>query len=80
MSKLDDAIAAVMAASQKSGCWAYQLEGEAAEFVDRLQAEEQKGNKVSRVMTRKILKDAFDIQTSEKAIRNHLAGLCSCES
>lgn len=78
MSKLDDAIAAVMAASQKPGCWASHLEGDAAKFVARLKEEEDKGNKPNRAATSKILNDVWGVKISDERIRNHFRGSCSC--
>lgn len=79
MSKLDDAIAAIMEQSKPSGCWASRLEGDVAQLVARLKEEEDKGNKPSRVAVRKVLKEAFGISVSEERVRAHLTGICSCE-
>jgi hypothetical protein len=76
--KLDDAIAAILAAAQPQGCWASRLNGEAKELVLRLKEEEAKGNKPNRVAVVKVLYAAFDVKTSEEGVRKHLNGTCSC--
>ena len=80
MSKLDDLIAATLAAAQPQGCWASRLEGDAAKYVAALTEEEKRGNRVSRVTMRKILIEGFDTRVSEERLRNHLVGGCSCQS
>lgn len=77
--KLDDAVAAVLAASQPPGCWASRLEGDAAEFIRRLREEESKGVKVSRAASRDILKQVWEVEISEDALRNHMKRRCSCD-
>lgn len=79
MSKLDEAIAAIMAASQPAGCWASRLEGDADKLVARLRDEEDKGNKPNRIAVQKVLREVFEVRISEDRIRNHLTRQCSCD-
>lgn len=78
--KLDDAIAAIMAASQPPGCWAGRLTGDAAELVRRLREEEAKGNKPNRSAVAKVLREAFGVKISDERVRTHLTGSCGCPS
>ena len=79
MSKLDDAIAAIMASSQPVGCWATRLEGDAKTLIGRLRDEEDKGNKPNRTAVQKVLRDVFDVKVSDDRIRYHLTRSCSCD-
>lgn len=79
MTKLDDAVAAIMAASQPTGCWALRLEGDAKKLMDRLREEEDKGNKPNRKAVQKVLRDVFEVKVSDDRIRYHLTRSCSCE-
>lgn len=79
MTKLDDAVAAIMAASQPTGCWASRLEGDAKKLMDRLLEEEDKGNKPNRTAVQKVLREVFDVKVSDDRIRAHLTRRCSCE-
>jgi hypothetical protein len=79
MSKLDELIAATLAASKPQGCWASRLEGGAAKYVTALREEEKKGNKASRVLMRQILAEAFGVRVSEERIRAHMNRTCNCE-
>lgn len=79
MSKLDDALEAIMAASRPAGCWASHLEGDAAELVRRLREEEDRGNKPNRTAVAKVLREVFDVQVSDERVRHHLTRGCSCD-
>lgn len=79
MSQVDDAIAAVLAASQPKGCWAASLEGDAAEFVRRLKEAKESGQGVSISVALDLLRDGWDVVISEKSLRSHLAGRCRCD-
>lgn len=76
--KLDEAIQAVLAASQPTGCWATRLDGDAAEFIRRLKEEETKGIRVSRTETLRFLRDVWNVTVGEDSLRNHMKGRCSC--
>lgn len=77
--KLDEAIEALLSISHTARCWASKLEGDAAEFMRRIKAEEDKGVKVSRTGARSILKDVWGVDIGEDGFRSHLLGRCSCD-
>lgn len=81
MSKLDELIAATLAASQPQGCWASRLEGDAKKYVAAMKEAEQSGRygKVSRAAMSRVLAE-LGVRISEKQITAHLTGRCRCQS
>lgn len=79
LSKLDDLIAATLAASQPQGCWAAGLEGDAKKYIEAMVAAERSGEygKVSRVTVQRNLV-GLGVKIGESQIRAHLTGTCSC--
>lgn len=80
MSKsVDDLVASLPTAHHGHGCWAGDLEGDAAEFLEAVKAREEAGEKVLRGAIRDVLKREFDITIGDQALRNHLLSRCRCE-
>jgi hypothetical protein len=52
MSKLDELIAATLAASKPQGCWASRLKGDAAKYVTALREEEKTEERIRAHMNR----------------------------
>lgn len=78
--KLDDAIAATLAASQPAGCWAIRLDGEAAAYVTAMREAEISGRygRISRVTMQTELADRWGIRIGDDVLRRHMRGVCSC--
>jgi hypothetical protein len=77
--KLDEAIAAMLAASKPAGCWGSRLTGDAKAFMAACIETEGKGIKVDRTETRALLANTFDVTIGEERFREHLLGRCSCD-
>lgn len=78
-SKVDEALASILASTQAAGCWASRLTGDAKALVQRLEEEEAKGTKVNRHAAARILSQTFGVKVAKESVRNHLAGSCSCK-
>lgn len=76
---VDDLVASLPPAHHGYKCWGSRLDKRGKEFIEALRAREATGVKILRSAIQDTLQSEFGVTVGPEALKNHLAGRCTCE-